>query len=76
MEGETGVTKIETSAASPTVSRVESEIGPKTALMFVVPRAELVARPPVPESLLITATLADEELQVAVPVTSCVVPSV
>ena len=64
------MTRIETSAALPTVSGVELEIGPKTAVMFVVPRPEPVARPAVPAALLITAILAEEELQVAVLVTS------
>ena len=68
--------RMETSAALPTVSRVEFETGPKTALMFVVPRAEPVARPAVPASLLIIAMLAEEELQVAVLVISCILPSV
>ena len=65
-----GVTRMETSAALPTVSRVELETEPKTAVMFVVPRPEPVARPAVPALLLITAMLAEEELQVAVLVTS------
>jgi hypothetical protein len=70
------VTTIEAKFAWPTVKEVEPLIGPEVAVMVAVPCPELVASPLLPTALLIIATAADDELQVAVVVTSCVVPSV
>lgn len=71
-----GATEIATNAALPTVSVAELDIDPIVAEIVADPCAALVAIPLLPLALLITATLLDEEAQVAVEVTSCVLPSV
>jgi hypothetical protein len=59
-----GEIAIDTSAGLATVSVVAPEIAPEVAVMVVVPWLALVARPLVPGLLLITATDAEDELQV------------
>ncbi len=75
MLGLAGVTAIETSDAAVTVSVVEPEMPPDTAVIVVEPVATEVARPLEPAALLIVATPVLEELQVADAVRFCVVPS-
>ena len=70
-----GVTAIDTIAAGATVRVVELDIEPEVALIFATPVAALVASPMLPELLLITATVAGDEFQVTMDVTSGVVPS-
>ena len=67
-----GDTANDTIAACPTVNVVEDVTVPCVAVIVAVPVPALVARP----VALITATIADEELHCAVPVMSCVLPSV
>lgn len=55
---------------------VEAEMEPEVAVMAAVPCPELVARPLLPTALLMIATVAEDELQVATVVRSCVLPSV
>lgn len=63
IEGDAGVTAIDTSAAV-TVSSVEPVILPEAALMVVVPEANALAKPCFPATLLIVATVAFVELHV------------
>ena len=72
----TGVTEIETSAGVFTTRVVAAEIEPTVAVTVTEPVPELVAIPLLPVALLMIATCADELLQVAAEVTSCVEPSV
>ena len=76
MDGIAGVTAIETTAATVTVSTVLAETEPETAVIVVVPVATLVASPWLPEELLMVATAVLEEVQVAVVVRFCVLPLV
>ena len=66
-----GVTAIEARLGAPTVSLVEPEIGPDVAEIVAVPAAIPVASP----EPLIVAVAEEEELQVALAVRFCVVPS-
>jgi len=67
---------METREASPTFKVVEVETDPELALIVAAPKPPLVASPDEPDALLITATVAAEELQLIVEVTSFVLPSV
>ena len=67
-----GDTANDTIAACPTVNVVDDVTVPCVAVIAAVPVPALVASP----VALITATIADDELHCAVPVTSCVLPSV
>jgi hypothetical protein len=67
-----GVTAIDTRAGGPTVNVAEPLIVPEVAVMVVLPWATDEASP----ALLTLATVADEELQVAVEVKVCVLPLV
>ena len=71
-----GVTVMEAIAAAPTVIEVEAVTEPNDAVMFAVPKPALVARPSVPESLLMIATWAADELHVTRELTSRVLLSV
>lgn len=71
-----GVTAMETSCAAPTVKVVLAEIEPMVAVIVVEPTPELVASPCEPVLLLMTATVADELVHVALVVRSFVVRSV
>jgi hypothetical protein len=66
----------ETSSASVTVSVPDPEISPDLAVRIVVPLATEVITPADPVSLLITAIVESNEVQVTRDVTSCLVPSV
>lgn len=71
IEGFAGVTAIETMVAGVTVRLLEPLIAPDVALMLALPTARALTSP-----LLVTvAVVAKEELQVAVLVRSCVLPS-
>ena len=72
MEAFAGVTATDTSVEAVTVSVVLPEIEPVVARMVVDPVPIAVATP----AALIVATVAAEELHVAVLVRFCVVPSV
>jgi hypothetical protein len=65
-----GVTEIEINAAAVTAKVAEPVIAPEVAVIVAVPCATLVAKP----LLLIVAIEVDEEVQVAVLVSVCVVP--
>ena len=67
-----GVTASDTIVAAPTVNGVDALAVPCVAVIVAVPVPALVAKP----LALITATVADDELHCAVPVRSCVLPSV
>ena len=67
-----GVTDKEVKIAGVTVNVAKLLMLPEVAVIFAVPLATLVARPP----LLTVATEAAEELQVAVLVRFCMVPLV
>lgn len=71
-----GDTVSETSAAGVTVRVLEPVADPEVAVIAVCPVPTLVARPPVTGALLTVATVVTLEFHVAVPVMSCVVPSV
>lgn len=58
-----------------TVRMVEFIIEPEEAAMVVQPEAMLPARPWLPDTLLMAATLVAEELQLTVVVKFCVLPS-
>ena len=58
-----------------TVSVVEPETAPEVAVIVEVPCVRQVASPCVPLVLLMVATAVLEELQVAVVVRFCVLPS-
>jgi hypothetical protein len=73
---EAGVTAIEDKFGPLTVMVVEAEMELEVAEMVAVPCPELVASPLLPTALLMMATVADEELQVAIVVRSCLLPSV
>ena len=60
----TGVIEIESRTAGVTVSDADPEMAPTEALIFVEPTLTAVARPFVPEALLIVATPVFEEFQV------------
>jgi len=62
--------------ACPTAREVEAVTEPDVAVIFAVPTPALVAKPFVPELLLMMATCADDELQVTSDVTSCALLSV
>ena len=76
MDGVVGEIAIDTSSGIATVSLVAPEIEPEVAVIFVVPSPALVARPLLPGLLLITATAADDDLQVTTAVISFVLSSV
>ena len=62
---------------APADRRLEGEsIDEALALIVAAPKPPLVASPDEPDALLITATVAAEELQLIVEVTSFVLPSV
>ena len=71
-----GVIAMETKDGPLTVMVVDAEIELEVAEMVAVPCPELVASPLLPTALLMMATVADDELQVATVVRSCVLPSV
>ena len=71
IEGEAGVTAIETRVAAVTVMVVDPVTLPELALMVVVPTPMALARPPGE----IVATVPTEELQLTVVVRFCVLPS-
>jgi hypothetical protein len=77
MLGLVGVTVIDTSVAGVTVSVVDPDILPHVAVIVVEPAAAEVASPLVlePAALLMAATPAADEFQVASVVRSCVVLS-
>jgi hypothetical protein len=68
-EAVVGVTEIEINAAAVTAKVAEPAIAPEVAVIVAVPCATLVAKP----LLLIVAIEVDEEVQVAVLVSVCVV---
>jgi hypothetical protein len=72
IDGLAGVTAIDTSVAAVTVSVVLPETVPEVAWMVVDPRPAAVASP----AVLIVATVAAEEVHVAVLVRFCVLASV
>jgi hypothetical protein len=76
MDVELGVTAIDDIVACATEMVVEEVMDAEAAVIVAVPCPELVARPLLPELLLIMATVALLEVQVTVEVTSCVLPSV
>jgi hypothetical protein len=79
IEGFAGVTAIETSAAAPTVRRVEPDMEPRVAPIVVVPVlpvGELVAKPWLPALTLMVAMVRSEEVQWTVVVKTCVLSSV
>ncbi len=57
---------IETSVAGFTVSVVEPDTAPKVAVIMVDPDVTLVARPGLPEALLMVATVVVAELHCTV----------
>jgi hypothetical protein len=69
-----GVIAKDLGVAGPTVKFVDLETPPMAAVMTVSPTATEVARPWVPEALLIVAMPGTELLQVAVVVTEALVP--
>ena len=69
-DDEAGLTAIEVNTAAVTVKVAVPLIVPDLAVMVALPWATPVANPPV----FTVATPAFEEVQVAVPVTFCVVP--
>ncbi len=71
IEGEAGVTAIETRATAVTVMVVDPVTLPEVALIVVVPTPVALASPLAE----IVATVAAEELQVTVAVRFCVLPS-
>lgn len=73
--GLAGVMASDTSTAGPTFSVVEPETEPEVAVIVALPWAMLVARPWVPEALLMVATAVFEELQLAEVVRFWVEPS-
>ena len=75
IEAERGDTEIDVSVAAVMVRVVEPEMLPDVARIVVDPAATDVARPLEPAALLIVAAAVLEELQVAVAVRFCVVPS-
>lgn len=70
-----GVTESETATGVVTVRLALPLIVPTVALIVLLPALNVVARPSEPEALEITATAVSDELQVAVVVTSWVLPS-
>jgi hypothetical protein len=76
MDGLAGVTAIETSWGAPTVSIVLALTDPIVAVIVAEPTPELTADPCDPVLLLITATVADELVQVTFVVMSFVLWSV
>jgi len=72
IDGFVGVTAIETGVAGPTVKVVLPVTPPEVALIWEVPWAAPLARPP---AVMVAAALFDDA-QVAEPVRSCVDPSV
>ena len=74
--GFTGETAREAKAAVPTVNVVVADTFPDVAVMTEIPTPALVARPLLPDVLLMIATLASDELQVTTEVIGCVLPSV
>jgi hypothetical protein len=76
MTGFRGEIAMDARAAVPMVNVVVADTTPEVAVMIVVPTPALVAKPLLPEVLLITATVADDELQVTREVMPCLLPSV
>jgi len=76
IDGFPGVTPIDTSVATVTVSVVDPETPPAVAEMVVVPTPAEVAKPAEPEALLIDATVGFDEAQVTEAVRFCVELSV
>ena len=75
IEGVAGVTAIDTNPARVTVSVVVPDTDPEVAVIVAVPVPTLVAKPWLPEVLLIVATEEAEEVHVTVVVRVCVLPS-
>ena len=75
MLGLVGVTAMDTSVAGVTVNVVDPDILPDVAVIVVEPAAAEVASPLEPAALLMAATTAADEFQVASVVRSCVVLS-
>ena len=75
MLGFVGVTSTDTSVAGVTVRVVDPDTLPDAAVIVVEPVPDPLASPLEPVALLMAATAADEELQFAVVVRFCVVPS-
>jgi hypothetical protein len=75
MESFVGVTSIALSVAFVTVRLALSEIEPDEAVMLTFPADNPLTRPCAGAVLLTLATELGEELQLTVPVTSCVEPS-
>jgi hypothetical protein len=73
MLGLVGVTVMDTSVAEVTVSAVDPDILPDTAVIVVEPAATEVASPLEPAALLIVANPVLDELQVTAAVMFCVV---
>ena len=76
MVGDCGLMPIETSAAEVTVRVAEALTVPELMPIVVEPVASVVAKPFVPDELLMVATPAALEVQCPDWVTSWVVPSV
>jgi hypothetical protein len=57
------------------VNVVVADTAPEVAVMVAVPTPALVAKPLLPATLLIIATVAADELQVTTEVIPCVLPS-
>jgi hypothetical protein len=75
MVGLAGVSAIEIKVAGVTVSTVEPPMEPEVAVTVDVPWVRLVARPWLPEVLLMVATAGLDEAQMAVVVRFWVEPS-
>jgi hypothetical protein len=73
--GFTGVIANDSRAAVPMVNVVVADTAPEVAVMVAVPTPAVVAKPLLPEALLIIATVAADELQVTTEVMPCVLPS-
>ena len=71
MEGSVGVTAMETSVAAVTVRVVEPETAPEVAEIREVPMTRVEAKPPAA----MVAVVGVPEVQVAVLVRFCVLPS-
>jgi hypothetical protein len=72
MEGSTGVTASDTSAACPTLSSAEAVMTPEVAVIVTVPAPRPVDNP----LAAIVATAPEDEPQLTAPVRSCVLPLV
>jgi hypothetical protein len=75
MLGFAGVTAIDVMTAEVTLREVDPEIVPEVAEIVLLPVATAFAKPWVGMLVLIVATAVFDELQVALPVRFCVLPS-